>query len=213
MLDIITRWTSLPNPHLFLVHFPIALLPAALLLEVMGLIRARPWWASRAAAFLLILAAVLTFAAHESGDDAADSLSHVSLAAQEQIDRHHDAAEWAMRLTILAALLRIAVALHGRTTRSWDRAERGLAALVMAGAMVMVAWTADLGGQLVYRYGLAVQRIEPPAAPAEAAPERDVHEGMTPEGTTPEEVVPQRNAGEESVLAAPTADDGVRGEH
>ncbi len=118
-----------------------------------------------------------------------------------------------MRLTILAALLRIAVALHGRTTRSWNRAERGLAALIMAGAMVMVAWTADLGGQLVYRYGLAVQRIEPAPAPAEAAPEGDVHEGIPPAGMTPEEVAPQGDAGEESVLAAPTADDDVRGEN
>ena len=208
MLDIITRWTSLPNPHPFLVHFPIALLPAALLLEIMGLIRARPWWASRAAAFLLILAAVLTFAAYEAGDDAADSLSHVSLTAQEQIDRHHDAAAWAMRLTILAALLRIAVVLHGRTTRSWNRAERGLAALVMAGAMVMVVWTADLGGQLVYRYGLGVQQIEPSAAPAEAAPEGSVQEGINPE-----EAAPQGDADEESVPTAPTADEGVRGEN
>ncbi len=198
MLDIITRWTSLPNLHPLLVHFPIALLPTALLLEVMGLIKARPWWASKAAAFLLVLAAVLTFAAYEAGEDAADSLSQVSLAAQEQIGRHHDAAEWALRLTILAALLRIAVALHGRTTRSWNRAERGLAVLVMAGAMVATAWTADLGGQLVYRYGLAVQQIEPPPAAATPAgaengvetgvpPEEDTQEGVPSEGIDPEE--------------------------
>jgi len=35
MLDIITRWTSLPDLHPFLV-------------EMMGLVRARPWWGSRA---------------------------------------------------------------------------------------------------------------------------------------------------------------------
>lgn len=166
MLDMIARWTSLPNIHPLLVHFPIALLPTALALELVGLLRARPWWASRAAVVLLILAAVLTYAAYEAGEEAAEGLTRVPPAAQPALAEHDAAASWALRLTVLALLLRIAVAFHGRSRVAWYRAERGLSAMVTALAVVAVAWTADLGGRLVYDHGLAVR-----AMPALTKPE------------------------------------------
>jgi uncharacterized membrane protein len=163
MLELLTSWTSLPNLHPLLVHFPIALLPTALVLELVGLLRARPWWPSRAAATLLILGAVLTFMAYEAGEEAAETLTGIPTEAQAVLAEHDMAAAWALRITVLALLLRLAVALHGRSRVAWYRAERGLSALVTALAVVAVAWTADLGGRLVYRHGLAVE-----AAPVEA---------------------------------------------
>jgi len=167
MLASLTDWTSLPNLHPLLVHFPIALLPTALALELVGLLRARPWWPSRAAATLLAMSAVLTYLAYEAGEKAARTLTALSTEAQAVLAEHDTAAAWALRITVLAVLLRVAVAFHGRSRVAWYRAERGLSALVTALAVVAVAWTADLGGRLVYRHGLAVE-----VAPAEAeAPE------------------------------------------
>lgn len=187
MMDLLASWTSLPNVHPMMVHFPIALLPTALALELVGLLRARPWWPSRAAMTLLILGAILTFTAYEAGEEAAEGLTGVPPAALAALAEHDAAAAWALRLTVLALLLRIAVALHGRSRVAWYRAERGLSALVTALAVVAVAWTADLGGRLVYDHGLAVRAM--PAAAEEPAmddPGPDVDDIGAPAGSFPE---------------------------
>jgi len=164
-MDLISSWTTLPNAHPALVHFPIALLPAALLLELIGLLRPRPWWPSRAATALLILAAVAGFFAYEAGEEAANGMPAISAEAQTSLEHHDRTAGWALRLMILALILRIAVAVHGRSLTSWNRSERALSALVTALAVVWVFWAADLGGHLVYHHGLGVRPAATVAAP------------------------------------------------
>lgn len=150
---------SLPNLHPALVHFPIALLPAALLLEVLGWLRKGEDWAERAAVALYALAAVAATAAYLAGRRAEDSLVGVDAIAHAALARHADAALVALGLTLLLAVGRCALALRDR------RRGRGTGALTVtvgvlggAAAVLAIGVTADRGGALVYRHGLAVAR-------------------------------------------------------
>ena len=58
MLEQLLSMTALPNLHPALVHFPIALLPMALLFEILGLTFRRQDWLERAAVSLYAAAAL-----------------------------------------------------------------------------------------------------------------------------------------------------------
>jgi len=84
---------------------------------------------------------------------------------------HADVALWTLLALTLAAVLRIISSFRDRA-RPVGRLSvlRGLGLLVMLGAAILVARTADLGGSLVFRYGVAVA----------AAPAKPVGQPPTP---------------------------------
>ncbi len=167
--------TALPNLHPALVHFPVVLIPAALSLDLIALVRRDPifsqlgvlaWW----------LAAISTAATFVAGRSAADSLVSVPAAAQPAIGLHADWATVSLALCIAVALSRTVL----QRARATPGATRGrVAVLLAATALVGVVFiTADKGGALVYRHGLAVALPEcaecpvtPPAPPAATAGE------------------------------------------
>ncbi len=163
MLESILHMTALPNLHPLLVHFPIALLPTALLLDAAGLVRFEQKWLRHAAATLLGLAAVGAALSVWAGRQAADSLGLVPATVQPHIGRHSDWAHWALYAVLALAVLRLWVEFSPKLSEK----KLPLAILFVAGlgTMVLMAKAADLGGALVYTHGVAVT----PTASATAA--------------------------------------------
>jgi uncharacterized membrane protein len=153
---------GLPNLHPAIVHFPIALLPAALLFDLVLLVSARASWADRAAAWLYSLAALGAIAAARAGEAAEHAVGTLAPATRELLREHERLAERAVWLLAALAILRVFATWRDRRT---DVVPRGLLrVLLLAGGlagMVLLAGTGDRGARLVYRHGVAV--TVPPA--------------------------------------------------
>ena len=150
-----------PNPHPFLVHFPIALLAAAAAADVLSLLRpARP--AARDAATWLYCAGAFTaMAAYFSGLSAAAAV-RVTPEAGLAVTAHF---AWADRTTwffVFFASLRLAMSYIWGTTARWALAASCALSLV---GLVLLAATALHGGRLVFRYGLGVESVAPAGTP------------------------------------------------
>ena len=146
----------IPNVHPLLVHFPIALLVAALVLDLVVIIGGKEKFA-RCSGLVLCLAALGAMAALATGLMAEGTVTSLSDAevAHEAVEQHERAA---IATVILAAILA-----GWRLIRRLELPPGGqkwvyLALLV--GAVAMVGLTGHLGGTLVYGHGLGVK---PPA--------------------------------------------------
>lgn len=152
-------FTSLPNWHPAFVHFPIALVPLALFFDVGGLLLRKAEWLERAATAVWVLAGLAGFFAYKTGESAADGLVGVPASVEPLIGTHSDWGHWAFYGLAGFALLRLVVAVRDQERKKvWLRW-----ALLVAGAALLagVAYTADLGGQLVYGHGVAVAATSP----------------------------------------------------
>lgn len=155
---------ALPNLHAAVVHFPVALLPLAVLVDLVSLAPRRTAWrvVSR---WLWVGLAVATTVVWFAGRQAADGLVGVQPAALAAIGRHADAAWRLLLLTWGVVVLRETacwIVAGGRSRllgpARWSSVGLGVVALVQ------LVQTADRGGALVYRHGVAVvaaSRSEP----------------------------------------------------
>lgn len=166
-----TFLSGLPNLHPALVHFPIALLPAAVLFDFVLLLRARAAWADRAAAWLYSLAAIGAIAAMRAGQAAEHSVGPLQPAARDLMHEHEHLAERAVWLISALAILRLFATWRDRRT---DVVPRGLLRVLLLAAglagIALLAGAGDRGGRLVYRHGVAVTIPAAVAAPAADGP-------------------------------------------
>jgi len=145
---------GMANVHPLFVHFPIALLNAFLLMELLGVLlkkeglrEAAPWML-----YLGTLGAVATVA---TGLRAASTVPHID-AVHDMMQTHRN-----LGLTVLA----LAVILSVWRLAARAQFSRGLQALHLVMALVMVgamALGADKGGQMVYEHGVAVEAVPRP---------------------------------------------------
>lgn len=165
MMDLILQSTQLPNLHPALVHFPIALLPVALGFDVVSLVPAvrRRRTLDAATTTLYVLTALSAWASTWSGEEAEHSLTGLPRSVDRLIHEHEEWAERFLYTIAAVALVRIAItwwgSRGGRGGRPLGLALRGL---VLAGGLVAMAFlvgTADRGGGLVYRAGVAVMAV------------------------------------------------------
>jgi uncharacterized membrane protein len=164
--ELVQSVTALPNLHPALVHFPIALLPVAVLFDLLGVVW-RQRWLVRGADLLWALAAVATGAAFWAGKQAADSLVGVAPRAQSHIASHSDWALYALWAVGVVAAVRLAIAIRDRNGEQVGM-RGGRWVLIASGvaAFGLLLWTADLGGALVYQHGVAVRTVVEPAEDA-----------------------------------------------
>lgn len=161
MIETIQTWigaTAFPNLHAVLVHFPVALLPCALLLDIACVTFRKRIWIDRAATTMYFLGTIGAGAAYQSGRMAAAGMWKTAGEAQAVLADHQDLALLTLLAFCLVTLLRSAVTWLGR--EDWKIKLgffRLLALAASTAAMVLLLLTADHGGSLVWRYGLGTQ--------------------------------------------------------
>ena len=150
-----------PNLHPFLVHFPIALLAAAVAADLLSLLRPAHGATRDTATWLYCAGAGTAVAAYFSGLSAAAAV-RVTPDAGLAVDAHF---AWADRTTwffVFFASLRLAMSFVWRTT-----ARRTIAAscLLAAVGLGFLATAALHGGRLVFRYGIGVESVPATGSP------------------------------------------------
>jgi len=150
-------FTSLPNLHPAVVHFPIALLAIAFAFDTVACVFRRQIWPDRAAATLWVLGAAVAGAAYLTGRQASDGLGLVVPEIEAAIGRHADLAWWTFLGASAFAVLRLGLWWMTRSDDVITRVGARLALLIPAAGIVgLVLLTADRGGALVYQHGVAV---------------------------------------------------------
>jgi uncharacterized membrane protein len=154
--------SSLPNWHPFLVHFPVALYSTAWVCDAALCARFRRGWLDRAVVLMYAIAAVGSGFAALTGKLAADALAEgLATDVNEAVAVHGDWAFFTVVSMWVVAGLRVDVSWRDRTEpRPTLRQMRLAALLVSTAALAVLLSTAIRGGELVYRFGVAVQTVK-----------------------------------------------------
>ncbi len=147
-----------PNLHPLVVHFPIALLVAAALVDVVSLgVRRHYPVARHVAVGLYVLAAVGALGTYLTGRSGIDVVD-IPLAAVTASNDHADWALWLVWTAGIYAVLRLGAAFW---KRSGDLAVHVPLLLLGLVPVVLVQQTAERGARLVYLYGIGVRAVTP----------------------------------------------------
>ena len=147
--------TWAPNIHPLVIHFPISLLLAAVLCDILSAIRPDTSSIRNSATWLYCVGGGMTMAAYFTGLSAAGGIL-VSPAATPHVATHF---LWADRTTwffIFFASFRLAVSFIWQTTSRWVAITSFLLAVFGLGLLVV---TFEHGGRLVFQHGLGVSSV------------------------------------------------------
>jgi uncharacterized membrane protein len=145
---------SATHLHAMVVHFPIALLIAGFLSELLSFIFKRIFF-RQAAFYLLMLGTLGTIASYLAGNAAGEGMDGGTLG--KAMELHEQAATIAIWLTGFTAALYLAIAFF-KYQKSWARF---VSVILFAGVIAAIVRTGYLGGQLVYKHGAGVELALP----------------------------------------------------
>ena len=146
--------SEMANVHPLLVHFPIALLTAFLVVELLMVIFKKGNLES-VASWMLYLGTLGAMAAVAAGWIAAESIPHGS-AVHDVMETHETIGFSVLALAVVLSLWRLFAGAPGSVM---GRALHLFLAFVMVGLLTAGA---DLGGLMVYKYGVAVKAVPQP---------------------------------------------------
>ncbi|MDP1665703.1 MAG: DUF2231 domain-containing protein [Methylobacter sp.] len=152
--------SSMDNIHPLLVHFPIAFLSTFFVLDVVGTLAKKQNWRNVAGWLLYFgtIAAVFTVVA---GFIAAGSVAHGE-DVHEIMERHEHFGVSVLSLAVLLSAWRL------KSSGIIQGGANSFFLILAALLCVLMMLGADLGGLMVYKYGVAVEAAQVPIA--------DVHE-------------------------------------
>ncbi len=146
----------IPGLHPLLVHFPIALLFAALFVDLVSLFARGREGMLRAANLLFLGGAAAVLVAWFTGRMAADQV-FIGAEAQGLLAEHTELGEWTLYVVAAYALFRLPVSVSALGRRTAVRLLLFLGGLASVGLMTV---TAHHGAELVFRLGVGVQAVE-----------------------------------------------------
>ncbi len=145
-----------PNVHPLIVHFPIALLFVAGLMDITGIFLKDRSFFSTASVSLYVLGGISTLAAFLAGRAAADSI-FLSTDANALLTTHADLGEYTFYFFGVFGLIRLVV--HFTNVKDKMILRSGMMFLGLLG-LVLLTITATRGSELVYRYGAGVEAVD-----------------------------------------------------
>jgi uncharacterized membrane protein len=157
-----------PNAHPLIVHFPIALFFAAVLVDAVLLVMRK---SDAMSAVLFVLAGVGALAAFLSGRAAIDSL----MVPPHVVPDSNAHADWGLRAVWVLGLYGVLRVVTWRLVQTWRAPVRIPLFLVSLIGLYVVWETAEHGGRLVFQHGLgtaveAAGMVEAPAPVAAGEP-------------------------------------------
>ncbi|PWB67406.1 MAG: hypothetical protein C3F15_17975 [Holophagae bacterium] len=157
---------AFPNLHALAVHFPVALLLVALLLDLGCLLVRGKVWLDRSATTLYVIGTAAAAAAFVTGRLAAKGATGLPADAGAVLADHGDLGLLTLIAYGLVTGLRAIVSWLGR--EDW-RIKVGffrlLALLASASALVLLMLTVDRGAELVYQHGVGQTQVTRPDNP------------------------------------------------
>lgn len=160
-MSLLPEWA--PNIHPLLVHFPIALLVTAGILNLAEILLPYDWWDERKSTILYAAGAVSAIAVYFTGQSAADQV-FLETAAQPVLTDHADWALWTVWYFGGYAMVRSV--LH-RLDWLQRKDIRILAFLAVLPGLFFLYETGEHGAELVFGYGTGTgQLVQRQAAPA-----------------------------------------------
>ena len=150
---------SYPSLHVVVIHFPIAFVCIAPIVDFACLIFRHRVWLDRAATLLYVMGTIGAGAAYLAGERAAEALAQISPAAESALADHESSALVTLIALAIVSVVRIWVSWLSRNDRRISFGVFRLAAIPLALiALALLAITADRGGTLVYGHGLGVKK-------------------------------------------------------
>lgn len=152
-MELIPEWA--PNIHPMLVHFPIAIILLAVLLDFLNFFLPDEWWDTLKSTILYGIGAPSAIVVYYTGTLAADSIFLPS-GAQSVLNEHADWAWWTVWFFGMYVVLR--VLLH--RYKAIDRKSIRVAAFVLALPGVFLLYeTGDHGARMVVGYGAGTGQL------------------------------------------------------
>jgi uncharacterized membrane protein len=155
-----------PNWHPLIIHFPIVLIIFAFLADMGKAIFKKAEWLSGTSLFLYISGTLFAIIAYFTGKQAADSVNFPP-DAYSVVSTHADYALYTIIFLGIYTVIRIIGAL-----KKWDSRKSILGILVFLGfvGVLLIQQTAELGGMLVYKYGVGTEKVKIQSESEEIAP-------------------------------------------
>ncbi len=158
---------AFPNLHALAVHFPVALLSVALLLDLGCVVARSKVWLDRSATTLYVIGTTAAAAAFVSGRFAAQGATGLPADAGAALADHGDLGLLTLIAYGIVTLLRAIVSWLGR--EDW-RIKLGffrlLAMIASASALILLVLTADRGAALVYQHRVGQTAVTRPGTPS-----------------------------------------------
>ena len=156
-MQLLPDWA--PNIHPMIVHFPIALLIAAVLLDVLGLFLKRFNWLEKSAFVLYAIGTIMLIITFFTGRSASDGLD-IPANVISSVNDHADWAEITMWFFIIYSIVRLSV---GFWLKKLNKTIVVPIVLIAFVGVYFLFRTAEFGAKLVFGYGLGtgnISRIE-----------------------------------------------------
>ncbi len=146
--------SAMENIHPLFVHFPIAFFTAFVLLDIAGTLFIRPSWRT-AASWFLYLGTVTAAATVAAGLAAAATVAHGDN-VHAIMEKHEHLAIAVLTLSVVLSFWRL---FAGGAPKGGGNVFFLISALIL---LVLLLFTADLGGLMVYKYGVSVESARTP---------------------------------------------------